>query len=62
MVEMYTSDPVFDEKLILDTMRLWFKNRIDIGSKYFEEDAVVWLLFAYVCEGDNERIKDAQLI
>jgi hypothetical protein len=42
----YTSDPVFDEKLILDTMRLWFKNRIDIGSKYFEgnEDAVIWLL------------------
>jgi hypothetical protein len=42
----HTPTPVCDELLILETMRLWFINRIDIGPKYFEGDHSVftWLL------------------
>lgn len=42
----HTPNPVCDERLLLETMQIWFKNRKDIGAKYFEGDhsVVTWLL------------------
>lgn len=34
----HTPTPVRDERLILDTMHIWFRHRKDLGAEYFEGD------------------------
>ena len=56
----HTPSPVRDERLILATMRIWFKDRRDIGAEYFEGDqnVVTGLLSALMQARESMRSND----
>jgi hypothetical protein len=57
----HTPNPVSDERLILATMRIWFKERRDIGAEYFEGDqnVVTGLLSALMQARESMQAHEA---
>jgi len=58
----HTPNPVSDERLILATMRIWFKDRRDIGAEYFEGDqnVVTGLLSALMQARESMRTREGE--
>jgi hypothetical protein len=56
----HTPTPVKDERLILETMRIWFRQRKDLGAEYFEGDqnVITGLLSALMQARESMRVTD----
>ena len=56
----HTPTPTKDERLILSTMKIWFKQRTDLGAEYFEGDqnVVTGLLSALMQARESMRSQE----
>lgn len=54
----HTPTPVEDERRILETLRIWFTNRRDIGAEYFEGDQnVITVLLSAIMQARDAEYK-----